>query len=122
MRRISGRGWLAGAGEKIEKQMIDVTVTIDLGPGERQPFEAVVTVPEKSTVLDVLLQRWPVTTSPRYGMEHFVEEIDGIKNDFASDRGWRFEVNGRRSNVSAERYLVKDGDWIKWLYLAEPCA
>ena len=55
-------------------------------------------------------------------MEHFVEEIDGIKNDFASDRGWRFEVNGLRSNVPAERYLVKDGDWIKWLYLAESCS
>jgi hypothetical protein len=102
--------------------MIDVTVTIDFGPAERQPLQAVVTVPEKSTVLDVLLQRWPVTTSSRYGMEHFVEEIDGIKNDFAGDRGWRFEVNGRRSNVPAERYLVKNGDWIKWLYLAGSCS
>jgi hypothetical protein len=55
-------------------------------------------------------------------MEHFVEEIDGIKNDFVADRGWRFEVNGRRSNVPAERYLVKDGDWIKWLYFTGPCA
>ena len=106
----------------MEKQMIEVTVTIDFGPAGRQPFEAVVTVPEKSTVLDVLLGRLPVTASPRYGMDHFVEEIDGIKNDFASDRGWRFEVNGLRSNVPAERYLVKSGDWIKWLYLAGSCS
>ena len=55
-------------------------------------------------------------------MEHFVEEIDGVKNDFASDRGWRFEVNGRRSNVPAERYLVKNGDWIKWLYVVGACS
>jgi hypothetical protein len=52
-------------------------------------------------------------------MDHFVEEIDGVKNDFAGDRGWQFEVNGYRSNVPAERYLVKDRDWIKWLYLSE---
>ena len=102
--------------------MIAVTVTIDFGPAGLPTFEAAVTVPEKSTVLDVLSAQLPISTSPKYGMDHFVEEIGGIKNDFASNRGWRFEVNGFRSNVPAERYLVKDGDWIKWLYLVEPCA
>jgi len=53
-------------------------------------------------------------------MDHFVEEIDAIRNDFAADRGWHFEVNGYRSNVPAERYLVKDRDWIKWMYVSEP--
>jgi hypothetical protein len=101
--------------------MIEVTVTIDFGSTGKQRFEAVVTVPEKSTVLDVLLNRLPVTTSPRYGMDQFVEEIDGVRNDFAADRGWRFEVNGRGSNVPAERYLIKNGDWIKWHYLAASC-
>lgn len=96
--------------------MIEVTVTIDFGLAERQPLETVVTVPEKSTVLDVLLNSVPIATSPRYGMDHFVEEIDGVRNDIAADRGWRFEVNGRVSNVPAERYLVKNGDWIQWLY------
>jgi uncharacterized protein DUF4430 len=105
-----------------EKHVIEVTVTIDFGPAGRPPFEAVVTAPEKSTVLDVLLHRLSVTTSPRYGMDHFVEEIDGIKNDFARDRGWRFEVNGLRSNIPAERYLVRNGDWIKWLYLEGSCS
>jgi uncharacterized protein DUF4430 len=101
--------------------MIEVTVTIDFGPAERQSFEAVVAVPEKSTVLDVLLYSVPIATFPRYGMDHFVEAIDRVSNDFAADRGWRFEVNGRGSNVPAERYLVKNGDWIKWLYLAGSC-
>jgi hypothetical protein len=96
--------------------MIVVSISIDFGPAGRPPFEKKATVPEKSTVLDALSKLVPVLTSPRYGMEYFVEEIDGIKNDFASDLGWRFEVNGRRSNVPAERYLVKNGDWIKWLY------
>jgi len=102
--------------------MIEVTVTIDFGPAGKPTFEAMVTVSEKSTVLEVLLERLPVTTFPRYGMEHFVEEIDGVKNDFAADCGWRFQVNGRGSNVPAERYLVKNGDWIKWLYVAGSCS
>jgi hypothetical protein len=53
-------------------------------------------------------------------MDYFVEEIDGIRNEFAADRGWHFEVNGYRSSVPAERYLVKDRDWIKWMYLTDP--
>ena len=101
--------------------MTQVTVTIDFGPTQRQPLETVVTVPEKSTVLEALLHAAPIATSPRYGMEHFVEAIDGVQNDFAADRGWRFEVNGRGSNVPAERYLVKNGDWIKWLYRGGFC-
>jgi uncharacterized protein DUF4430 len=99
--------------------MMEVTVTIDFGPAGKQGFEKMVTVSEKSTVLDALSISVPVVTSHRYGMDHFVEEIDGIKNEFAHDRGWHFEVNGYRSNVPAERYLVKNGDWIKWSYLAE---
>jgi uncharacterized protein DUF4430 len=102
--------------------MINVTVTIDFGPAGREPFEAVLTVPEKSTVLEALLNPLPVATSARYGMDHFVEAIDGVKNDFAADRGWQFEVNGLGSNIPAERYLVKNGDWIKWLYLEGSCA
>jgi len=102
--------------------MIEVTVTIDFGPAARPPFEAMVTMPERATVLDVLLNAVPTATSPRYGMDHFVDAIDGVRNDFAADRGWCFQVNGRGSDVPAERYLVKNGDWIKWNYLAASCA
>ena len=98
--------------------MIEVTVTIDFSLAGGHRIEKTVAIPEKSTVFDALSNTVPVLTSHKLGMDNFVEEIDGVKNDFASDRGWRFEVNGRRSNVPAERYLVKNGDWIKWLYLA----
>jgi hypothetical protein len=46
-----------------------------------------------------------------------VEEIAGVRSDAAKNWWWYFEVNGYRSNVAAERYLVKSGDKIKWLYL-----
>jgi len=102
-----------------ENKIIEVTVTIDFGPADRREIEKIVSVHEKSTVLDALMNAIPVVTSNRLAMEHFVEEIGGIRNDFASDRAWHFEVNGYRSEVPAERYLVKNGDWIKWLYIAE---
>ncbi len=77
---------------------------------------------DKSTVFDALSGAVSVITSHKFGMDHFAEEVDGIRNDFASNRSWHFEVNGYRSNVPAERYLVKNGDWIRWLYLAATCA
>jgi hypothetical protein len=107
--------------QEAKNKTITVTITIDFGPVNREGIEKSVTVPEKSTVLDALNIAAPMVTLPRFGMDHFVEEIDGIRNDFASDRGWRFEVNGLRANVPAERYLVKRGDWIKWLYLEGAC-
>ncbi len=102
----------------LERKTIAVTITIDFGSVRHPPVESKISLPERSTVFDVLSRAVPVVTSYKFGMDHFVEEIDDIRNDFASDRGWHFEVNGYRSNVAAERYLVKNGDWIKWLYSA----
>jgi hypothetical protein len=100
-----------------DEKTIAVTVVVDFTSMAMPRIEKTVTIAEKSTVFDALSTAVPVVTSHKFGMDHFVEEIAGIKNDFASDRGWHFEVNGYRSNVPAERYLLKDGDLIKWLYL-----
>jgi Domain of unknown function (DUF4430) len=103
-----------------DNKTIEATVVIDFRSKTRLPIEKTVTIHEKSTVFDALSAAVPVVTSHKFGMDHFVEEIAGVRNDFASDHGWHFEVNGYRSNVPAERYLVKDGDLIKWLYLSAP--
>jgi Domain of unknown function (DUF4430) len=100
-----------------DDKTIEVTVVIDFGSNPQCHMEKTVTIPEKSMVFDALSVAAPVVTSRKFGMDHFVEEIAGIRNDFAGDRGWHFEVNGYRSNVPAERYLLKDGDLIKWMYL-----
>lgn len=49
-----------------------------------------------------------------------MEAIKGVRSDVEQNRWWYFDVNGYRSNVAAERYLVKNGDRIRWLYLATP--
>jgi hypothetical protein len=97
--------------------MIEVTVTVDFGPADKPRVEQIVTIADKSTVLDALTAVLPVLTVPKYGMDHFTEAIDGVKNDLGQDFGWHFEVNGYRANVPAERYLLKNGDWIRWLYI-----
>lgn len=102
-------------------EMVKVTVTIDFGPAGKPSVEKIIMIADKSTVFDALSSVVPVVSSHKFGMEHFVEEVDGIGNDFARDRGWHFDVNGYRSNVPAERYLVKNDDWIKWLYREAAC-
>jgi hypothetical protein len=104
----------------LDDKTIEVTVVVDFTSKATRRIEKTLTIPEKSTVFDALSIAVPVVTSRKFATDHFVEEIAGVKNDFASDRGWHFEVNGYRSNVPAERYLLKDGDLIKWLYLKVP--
>ena len=96
---------------------IEVTVIVDFRLKAQPSIEKRFILPEKTTVFDALSVAASVVTSRKFGMDHFVEEIAGIRNDFASDRGWHFDVNGYRSNVPAERYLLKDGDLINWVYL-----
>ena len=103
--------------DMLDDKTIKVTVVVDLASKATRRIEKTLTIPEKSTAFDALSVAAPVVTSRKFGMDHFVEEIAGIRNDFAGDRGWHFEVNGYRSNVPAERYLLKDGDLIKWVYL-----
>ena len=100
--------------------MLEVTLSIDFGLENRPRIEQTIAALEGSTVLDVLRIVVPIVTSRKFGMDDFVEEIAGVKNDFATDRGWHFDVNGYRSTVPAERYLVKGGDLIEWLYLGAP--
>ena len=100
-----------------DTKAIEITVFVDFGSKTQIPIEKTVSMPEKSTVFDALRATAPVVTSRKFGMDYFVEEIAGIRNNFADGRGWYFEVNGYRSNVPAERYLLKPGDLIKWLYL-----
>jgi hypothetical protein len=100
-----------------EAATIKIAITIDFGSAGKQGFEKAVTLTATSTVLDALTRAAAVVTSPKFGMDHFVEAIDGVENDFAADHSWQYEVNGYRSDVPAERYLLKDGDWIKWLYV-----
>jgi hypothetical protein len=101
-----------------ENVTIEVTLVIDFRQKARPLIEKTFEMLEKSTVFDALQTAVPVITSRKFGMDHFVEEIAGVRNDFASDRGWGFEVNGYRSNIPAERYLLKDGDLIRWLYIS----
>jgi hypothetical protein len=101
-----------------KNKTIEVTITIDFGFRSEPQIQNTVSVLKGSTVFDALRITVPVATSRKFGMDHFVEDVCGIRNNFETEHGWHFEVNGYRSNIAAERYLLKNGDYIKWLYLS----
>lgn len=49
-----------------------------------------------------------------------MEAIQGVRSDAEQNRWWYFDVNGYRSNVAAERYLVRQGDRVRWTYVTTP--
>lgn len=97
------------------------------------PSYSSVTVKEGSTVLDVLEL---VLETERKGSSDFAANPNataGVKNsvygkyvysicglaekDCGSMSGWTYKVNGKMPSVSADKYVLKSGDKIEWVYV-----
>lgn len=97
------------------------------------PSYSSVTVKEGSTVLDVLEL---VLETERKGSSDFAANPNataGVKNsvygkyvysicglaekDCGSRSGWTYKVNGKMPNVSADKYVLRSGDKIEWVYV-----
>ncbi len=50
------------------------------------------------------------------GLGFFVEEINGVKNDYQKGMYWIYYVNGKKANVGISSYIVSYGDVIEWKY------
>lgn len=85
------------------------TVTVDIQPGD--------------TVYDILCR---VTKSHGISLEYSYTAIygsyyiEGIANLYEFDcgelSGWMYSVNGKFPNYGCSKYVVSDGDVIKWVY------
>ena len=77
--------------------------------------EVVVThaVPSGLTAIQVLEREADVDTS--YG-GRFVEGVDGVADNAASQRSWFYFVNGIEADRGAAEYRVRPGDVIWWDY------
>ncbi len=97
------------------------------------PSYGSITVKEGYTVLDVLEL---VLETERKGSSDFAANPNataGVKNsaygkyvysicglaekECGSKSGWTYKVNGKMPNVSADRYVLKSGDKIEWVYV-----
>ncbi len=56
------------------------------------------------------------TSSPVYG-SNYIEGINSLYEfDCGPNSGWVYFVNGERPSIGCDKYVVKDGDDIRWYY------
>ena len=99
------------------------------------PSYSKITVKEGSTVLDALELVLATERKGSSGFEANPNAVAGVKNsaygkyvysicglaekDCGSRSGWTYKVNGKTPSMSADKYVLKSGDKIEWVYVTE---
>ena len=99
----------------LQEQKVDLYV--DYGNGKTTSYEGII-IDTKSTVLSILKKKLEQTgstvTTKSYNLGAMVESINGITNN--SEYFWAFSVNGQPGSISADKYILKNGDVVEWKY------
>jgi len=83
---------------------------VDYGNGTVKTLENVELTDYNTSAFDALIN-WCEVEYKDYGeMGILVEEIDGIQGN------WRYSINGDFPGVSSNKYNLKNGDTVKWVY------
>ncbi len=96
--------------------IIQVSVTIDY-KNETSTTYSEVYLSTDANVLDALRTVANVNSTYWEAFQSFlVDGINGVFTDFTQNRFWVFAVNGEHALVSADQYILKDGDQVEWTY------
>ncbi|MHA1933003.1 MAG: DUF4430 domain-containing protein, partial [Promethearchaeota archaeon] len=88
----------------------DLTLIVDYGNGTIKTQENFALTNYNTTAFDALT-KWCDVEYEDYGeLGILVEDVDGIKGN------WRFSINGDFPGVSSNKYNLKNGDTVKWVY------
>lgn len=100
-----------------------VQLEIDFGNGAKRQFEA---LPWRAdmTVADVMTAARDFRPGIRYaqigeGASGFLTELEGLKNEGASGRNWRYEVAGTPGSMSFCLQKVASGELVRWTFAGE---
>ncbi|MFH1253144.1 MAG: DUF4430 domain-containing protein [Candidatus Uhrbacteria bacterium] len=125
-------GWLVGAGNtknlnsttgsSVVEQAADksVSVMFDFGDGTVKTFTEVSLPKDSASVFDVLLalsnEKKLALVYKDYGgdLGIFIQSINAVPGEGASDRWWQFWVNNIYSQIGVSNSLVKAGDVIEF--------
>ena len=106
-----------------EPQGETVALEIDFGNGAKREFAA---LPWRAgmTVADLMLQAREFRpgidfTQQGEGAGGFLTSLDGLQNQGASGRNWRYEVDGRHGEVSFSVQDLQPGMRVLWEFAAE---
>ncbi len=112
-------GWTPSA----EPHGETVALEIDFGNGAKKEFSA---LPWRAgmTVADLMLQAREFCpgidfTQQGKGAGGFLTSVDGLRNQGASGRNWRYEVDGRHGEVSFSVQELQPGMHVLWEFAGE---
>lgn len=101
-----------------QKQVINVTLSIDKGSSKRSYS---LEMDKNSTVLQLLQKGSSTygfslyyTNNGAYGA--FIEEIDGVRNSPSQGLYWLYYINGKYASVGASVQKINEGDTVLWKY------
>jgi hypothetical protein len=100
-----------------------VRLEIDFGNGARRVFDALPYEVEM-TVADVMAQAREFRPGISFaqigeGAGGFLTELEGLKNEGASGRNWRYEVAGKPGTKSFCLEGVAAGELVRWSFAGE---
>ncbi|MFX1324172.1 MAG: DUF4430 domain-containing protein [Promethearchaeota archaeon] len=88
----------------------DITLIIDYGNGTIKTESSFELTNSNTTAFDALI-KWADIDYSEYGeMGILVENIDGVSGN------WRYSINGEFPGVSSDKYNLKNGDTVKWVF------
>ncbi|MFX1532015.1 MAG: DUF4430 domain-containing protein [Promethearchaeota archaeon] len=92
------------------REVQDITLIVEYGNGTIKTLENLELTDYNTTAFDAL-NNWCEVEYKDYGeMGFLVEEIDGIHGN------WRYSINGDFAKAASNKYNLKDGDTVKWVY------
>lgn len=112
-------GWTPSA----EPQGETVALEIDFGNGARREF-ASLPWRDGMTVADLMFQAREFRpgiefTQQGEGVSGFLASLDGLQNQGADGRNWRYDVDGRHGEVSFCLQQLQPGMRVLWEFAAE---
>jgi len=88
----------------------DITLIIDYGNGTINTWEEFELIDYNTTAFDALI-KWTSVEITDYGdMGIIVESINGREGN------WLYNINDEVPGVSANKYNLKNGDTVKWIF------
>jgi hypothetical protein len=98
-------------------QKFEVGLSVDFGNGKVTNYGNI-EINEGGTAYSVLVKKMSETdtkvTTKAYDIGIMVESINGYAA--SSESFWVFSVNGKNSDVAADKYILKQGDSVVWKY------
>lgn len=113
MKRLLPLLLLMGCISQVYQGTIHVFLVIDNGT---EKTEQEVELREGATVL-TLLEKVAKAEYKESASGVFIESIHGIPNDPQKNRWWVYYVNDVSASVSCDKYVLREGDVVRWVLM-----